>query len=57
MDTVMVLFEDAEGEPVYVAGNDDSGTDYNAKISIRLLRRRTYYLRIRLYFASASGAG
>ena len=56
-DTVIVLFEDVNGGPVFLAGDDDSGTDSNAQISIRLLRGRTYYLRIRLYFASATGEG
>lgn len=57
MDTVMVLFEDVSGEPVYIAGNDDSGSDRNATIEMRLLRGRTYYLRVRLYYALATGHG
>ncbi len=55
LDTVMVLFEDENGESVYLAGDDDSGTNLNAKIEIRLRRGRTYYLRIRLYYARATG--
>lgn len=57
IDTVIVLFEDVNGEPVYLAGDDDSGTNFNARIQIRLLRGRTYYLRLRLYYASATGQG
>lgn len=57
MDTVMVLFEDVNGEPVFIAGNDDSGSDLNAQIETRLLRSRTYYLRVRLYYAQAKGHG
>ncbi len=57
MDTVMVLFEQHNGSPEYVAGDDDSGQDYNARINIRLLRGREYTLRIRLYYAEAKGSG
>lgn len=57
MDTVIVLFEDVNGEPVYLSGDDDSGTNFNAWIEIRLLHTRTYYLRMRLYYAHATGQG
>ncbi|MGD2083184.1 MAG: M12 family metallopeptidase [Chromatiales bacterium] len=57
MDTVMVLFEEMDGGPVYYDGDDDSGTDLNARIVARLMRGRTYILRIRLYFAEQSGEG
>lgn len=54
-DTVMVLFEDDDGELRYVAGDDDSGTDTNARIKLRLFKGRRYVLRIRLYWSAASG--
>lgn len=57
MDTVMVLFEEVNGTPVYYAGDDDSGTSLNARIEARLLRGRSYILRTRLYFAEQSGEG
>ena len=57
LDTVMVLFEEIDGEPRYVAGDDDSGYRYNAKIKERLFRGRKYIIRLRLYFAGASGEG
>lgn len=57
MDTVMVLFEDDSGEPIFLAGDDDSGTNTNSKIENRLIKGRTYYLRLRLYFASNAGQG
>lgn len=57
MDTVMVLFEDTSGEPVYISGDDDSGINHNARIEIRLLRTRTYFLRLRLYYAQTTGQG
>ena len=56
IDTVMVLFEDINGEPVYLSGDDDSGTDLNARIESRLLQGRSYYLRLRLYY-DKSGHG
>ncbi len=55
-DTVMVLFEEIDGEPVYVTGDDDSGTALNAQFTVRLIKGRRYILRIRLYYEFASGA-
>ncbi len=57
MDTVMVLFEIRGGTPEYIAGDDDSGTDYNARIINRLHRGRQYLIRTRLYYAMAQGSG
>jgi hypothetical protein len=54
-DTVMVLFEDQNGDLKYVDGDDDSGTDLNAKINVRLYQGRRYVLRIRLYSNFAAG--
>jgi hypothetical protein len=48
-DTVMVLFEDQNGDLKYVDGDDDSGTDLNATLNVRLYQDRQYVLRIRLY--------
>lgn len=57
LDTVMVLFEDMEDGPAYMSGDDDSGTDYNSKITERLFKGRRYILRLRLYFSGAAGEG
>ncbi len=54
-DTVMVLFETVDGEPWYVDGDDDGGTDFNAKLRLRLYRGREYVLRLRLYYADVAG--
>lgn len=54
-DVVMVLFEDVDGEFEFVAGDDDSGMGTNAQLSERLVRGRTYLLRIRLYLNYDSG--
>jgi len=50
-DTVMVLFEVTPTGNVQIAGNDDSGTDLNARIDMRLLNGRRYQIGIRLYYA------
>lgn len=57
LDTVVVLFEDRDGDDRYVAGDDDSGEDRNALIEQRLSRGDTYTLRIRLYHSDAVGEG
>ncbi len=57
MDSVMVLFEDDNGNPIYLAGDDDSGTDTNSRIENRLISGRTYYLRLRLYYSTSTGNG
>jgi astacin (peptidase family M12A) len=57
LDTVMVLFEDDNGNSVYLSGDDDSGTNYNSKIEYRLISGRTYYLRLRLYYSTSVGQG
>lgn len=54
-DTVIVLFEDDGGAPRYVGGDDDSGSDRNARLRVRLYRDREYILRIRLYYSHLAG--
>ena len=54
-DTVMVLFEDVNGELRYRSGDDDSGEDRNAYIRIRLIKGRKYVLRLRLFYADRAG--
>ena len=54
-DTVIVLFEEVDGELRHVAGDDDSGTDDNASLSLKLFRERNYVLRVRLQWAGGSG--
>ena len=57
MDTVMVLFEKTSEEEIYLAGDDDSGTDFNSKIHQRLIKGREYIIRIRLYYSGTEGTG
>ena len=54
-DTVMVLFENINGEFRYVTADDDSGWDYNANIGVRLFAGRSYVLRVRLYYRRRAG--
>lgn len=54
-DTVMVLFEEVDGELRFVAGDDDSGQGLNAQFDVKLFQTRRYVLRVRLYWAGASG--
>lgn len=55
IDTIMVLFEVRNGIQEFIAGDDDSGHDYNAKITIRLHRNREYIIRSRLYYSTSQG--
>ncbi len=57
VDTVMVLFEKTGTEEIYMAGDDDSGTEFNSKIHTRLIRGREYIIRVRLFYAEAEGIG
>jgi hypothetical protein len=54
-DTVLVVFEDVAGQWRYLAGDDDSGTDRNASVTVRLRAGRTYAARLRLYYPGESG--
>lgn len=54
-DTVMVLFEDEDGNLRYRTGDDDSGEDYNSSFRVKLFSGRRYVLRIRLYYSHRSG--
>jgi hypothetical protein len=54
-DTVMVLFEDVNGELRYRTGDDDSGEAYNASFRVKLFKGRSYVLRIRLYYSDRAG--
>ncbi|MCD9015598.1 M12 family metallopeptidase [Parachryseolinea silvisoli] len=57
LDTVMVLFERQGSEEVYIAGDDDSGTNLNSKLHLRLIKGREYIVRVRLFYSSSEGMG
>lgn len=54
-DTVVVLFEEENGNPRYLTGDDDSGEDRNASLRIKLMSDRKYILRVRLYYSTLAG--
>ncbi len=54
-DSVMVLFEDDNGQLRYRTGDDDSGQDANAYFRIKLIKGRRYVLRLRLYYSDRPG--
>jgi hypothetical protein len=60
-DTVLVLFEEVSTVPEelqglrFRAGDDDSGTDLNARFGLTLFKGRRYVLRLRLYWAGSTG--
>ena len=53
-DTLLVLFEAAPTGNVQIAGDDDSGADRNALITMRLVAGREYVVGIRLYYAESA---
>ncbi|MFQ3561360.1 M12 family metallopeptidase [Streptomyces gramineus] len=54
-DSVVVVFEERDGEPRYLAGHDDGGTARNALIGVRLVKGRHYVVRVRLHSTWGSG--
>lgn len=54
-DSVMVLFEEDNGQLRYRTGDDDSGEDTNAYFRFKLVKGRKYVLRIRLYYSDRPG--
>jgi hypothetical protein len=54
-DTLLSLFEEVDGQPRYLAADDDSGEDRNASIAYKLFKGRTYFVRLRLYYPGATG--
>jgi hypothetical protein len=54
-DAVLALFEDVNGEPRYLSGDDDSGEERSASISYKLLAGRDYIARVRLAHPGPTG--
>jgi hypothetical protein len=52
---VLVLFEDINGTPEYLTGDDDSGEERTAKINYKLFQNRTYIVRLRLAHPGPTG--
>ncbi|MFI2204181.1 M12 family metallopeptidase [Streptomyces sp. NPDC020192] len=54
-DTVLVVFEERDGVPRFLAGHDDGGGPDNAAVRVRLVKGRRYFVRVRLYSTWGSG--
>ncbi|MFF3335612.1 M12 family metallopeptidase [Streptomyces sp. NPDC002888] len=54
-DTVVVVFEERDGKPRFLSGQDDGGSPHNATIKARLVKGRRYLVRVRLYSSWGSG--
>ncbi len=54
-DTLLVLFEEIDGQPRYVTADDDSGEDRNASITYKFFAGRKYHIRLRLYYPGQTG--
>jgi hypothetical protein len=54
-DTLLTLFEQVDGEPRFIAGDDDSGEERNASLAYKLFKGRSYVVRLRLYHPGQSG--
>ncbi|MFE0516299.1 M12 family metallopeptidase [Streptomyces sp. NPDC058964] len=54
-DSVVVVFEERDGEPRYLCGQDDGGAPHNATVRVRLVKGRRYFVRVRLYSTWGSG--
>jgi hypothetical protein len=56
VDTVLVLFENVNGELRFRAGDDDSGFDRNASVTVKMFQGREYVVRLRHYYSWGSGS-
>lgn len=57
LDTVMVVWEKDGSEKHYLTGDDDTGTDANAKITLPLVQGRTYLVNIKVVYAPSPSNG
>jgi len=55
-DTLLVLFENIDGDLRFLAGDDDSGLERNAKLAVKLFKGRSYTLRVRVVYAGDAGS-
>lgn len=51
-DGVLVLFEEVDGVLRYLKAHDNSGTDDDARVEVRLFAGRSYVARLRVYHTS-----
>ena len=50
LDTVLVVTEKSGDKQKYVAGDDNSGTDNNALVSVSLQKGKTYLIKVKVYY-------
>lgn len=53
-DCRVVIFEVRDGQPRHLVAEDDSGLDHNLMIRTKLVKGRTYLIRVRVNFAATS---
>lgn len=56
-DSKIVIFEDRDGEPRYLSGGDDSGTEDNVALSVRMIKGKKYTIRVRTHYSSGKHSG
>jgi hypothetical protein len=54
-DALLVLFEDINGVPRFLSGDDDSGQERSASITYKLFEGRSYIARVRLFHPGPTG--
>jgi hypothetical protein len=54
-DALLVLFEDINGVPRYLSGDDDTGEDRSASITHKMFEGRSYITRLRLSHPGPTG--
>ena len=54
-DALLVLFEEIDGTPRYLSGDDDSGQERSATLTYKLFQGRKYIARVRLVHPGPSG--
>ena len=54
-DTLLTLFEEIDGQPRYLAGDDDSGQERQASLRYKLFKGRKYFVRLRLVHPGRTG--
>jgi len=57
LDTVMVVSEMAETENYYMSGDDDSGFDKNSRVTLPLVKGRSYLVHLRVLYAPEAKRG
>jgi hypothetical protein len=57
LDTVMVISELVKTKKEYLSGDDDSGTNDNAKIELPLVKGREYVINVRVLYNPEATAG